>query len=359
MKARYLVLIAILCAMSINSLAQGLPTFWFGGGTIVGTVPTDPNITVIPVAVIPVALTITQGGESYTFDPTQSDSGCLPASSTALSLFNSSPFFNAQNISFNGVSEGVVQYLDAFQRAELAYVVPNHHLYLSGQTYPTLPISVSVPAGGDPFVALVQDVLPQCGNSGSVNPQRKHATVAKTIINNNISNYMSAHGIQPSQLAFFLFYNTRFRTDDGNCCDAGYHGMLDGTLSLPGHTYVVADFQGGNAFVNSGILDVSLISHELAEWANDPSGKNPVPAWGYIGQVTGGCQNNLEVGDPLTGTYAPSITLNGFTYHFQELAFLSWFVGDHPSQGAGGKYSSNGTFTGYAQPCPPGGTFTF
>jgi hypothetical protein len=90
--------------------------------------------------------------------------------------------------------------------------------------------------------------------------------------------------------------------------------------------------------------------------ANDPSGVNSVnPAWGNIGQV-GGCQGNFEVGDPLSGTLAPAVSLNGFTYDFQELAFFSWFYRDSPSQGAGGKFSSNGTFSGSAQPCPPGGT---
>src|SRR3954470_7545471 len=112
MKARCLILFTIFCTISINALAQGLPTFWFGGGTIVGTLPTDPNITVVPVAVIPVVLNITQGGVLSSFDPTQGDTGCLPASSTALSLFNNSPFFSALNISINGVSEGVTQYLD-------------------------------------------------------------------------------------------------------------------------------------------------------------------------------------------------------------------------------------------------------
>jgi hypothetical protein len=33
-------------------------------------------------------------------------------------------------------------------------------------------------------------------------------------------------------------------------------------------------------------------------------------AWGKVGQVTG-CQNNLEVGDPLTGYNYPDVTLNG------------------------------------------------
>lgn len=271
-----------------------------------------------------------------------------------MSLFNNSPFFSALNISINGVSEGVTQYLDAFQRAELAYVVPNHHTYLSAQAYPTLTVSVSAPGGGN-NTATVQDVSGQCGSNGSVNPKDKLAIIDSQTIDDMLRNYISAHGIQPSQLAFFLLYNSQIRSTTSGDLWVGYHSMMDGTLSLPGHTYAIAEFEGR---ASANRADVSVISHEIAEWANDPSGVNPMPAWGNIGQVSG-CQSNLEVGDPLNGILAPSITLNGFTYHFQELAFLSWFVGDHPSQGAGGKYSSNGTFTGYAQPCPPGGTFTF
>jgi hypothetical protein len=48
--------------------------------------------------------------------------------------------------------------------------------------------------------------------------------------------------------------------------------------------------------------DTVILSHELAEWVNDPFVNNPTPAWGNTGQVVGACQNNLEVGDPLTGT---------------------------------------------------------
>jgi hypothetical protein len=37
------------------------------------------------------------------------------------------------------------------------------------------------------------------------------------------------------------------------------------------------------------------------------------------------CQNNLEVGDPLSGTnFSPIGGRNGFTYHLQELWFFSW-----------------------------------
>ena len=64
----------------------------------------------------------------------------------------------------------------------------------------------------------------------------------------------------------------------------------------------------------------------------------------------GGCQNNLEVGDPLTGTAPISIAAsNGFTYRLQELAFFSWFYGA-PSIGVNGWFSNNGTFLNDAGP---------
>jgi hypothetical protein len=58
----------------------------------------------------------------------------------------------------------------------------------------------------------------------------------------------------------------------------------------------------------------------------------------------GGCQNNVEVGDPLFGTDIPTVTMpNGFTYYLQELAFFYWFCGA-PSIDSGCLFSDNGTF---------------
>ena len=93
------------------------------------------------------------------------------------------------------------------------------------------------------------------------------------------------------------------------------------------------------------------MSHEVAEWMNDPLGNNPTPSWGNIGQVSG-CQANLEVGDPLSGSnltaYMPATK---FTYHVQELAFFSWFYHQKPSLGINGWYSDNDTLETSAAPC--------
>jgi hypothetical protein len=127
-----------------------------------------------------------------------------------------------------------------------------------------------------------------------------------------------------------------------------------GPLSKYLTAYGIAEYDRGAVF-GAGTKDVSVLAHEVLEWVNDPSTNNAVPLWGNIGQVSG-CQNNLEVGDPLSGTLMPGVLMpNGVTYHAQELAFFSWFLGT-PFAGAGGKYSSNGTFGGDAKNCPPGGT---
>jgi hypothetical protein len=139
-----------------------------------------------------------------------------------------------------------------------------------------------------------------------------------------------------------------------NCCILGYHGALGN-----GQTYSPMEFDQTGIF-GPPINDTSISAHEIGEWLDDPFGNNPTPAWGGIGQV-GGCQGNLENGDPLTGTNFPPVTMPGnhYTYHLQELAFRSWYCNSQfdPSIGAGGKFSNHGTFGGPSKVCPPGGTF--
>jgi hypothetical protein len=73
------------------------------------------------------------------------------------------------------------------------------------------------------------------------------------------------------------------------------------TSTVPFQTYSPLEFDTTGLF-GAGANDTTVMSHEVAEWANDPFGDNPTPAWGGTGQVpVGFCQNNLEVGDPLTG----------------------------------------------------------
>jgi hypothetical protein len=332
-----------------------LPLFGYsvadGSGTIVGTVPTDSNTTTVPTIIVPVAINITQGGRTFSFNPNTADSACTGSGNSATTLVNDSPFFNAVPVSFNGVSEGTVQYIDAFQRAEFQTTVnAGHHTDLSPTIGATLTVSINARKSGTTTAAVFS--VGGCGNGviGVVNINT---------LNAQFTNYITVHGINASQFPLFVLYNAVMSSGAANnlnnCCILGFHNALGNSPTAPGQTYGVADFQGNGA-VFTGVSDTAVLAHEIGEWANDPSGFNSVnPAWGGIGQV-GSCQNNFEIGDPLSGNEAPAISFNGFTYHFQELAFFSWFYRDSPSQGAGGVYSSNGTFKGFAKACPPGGT---
>ena len=132
------------------------------------------------------------------------------------------------------------------------------------------------------------------------------------------------------------------------CCISGYHVAY----GSPVQTYVMAEFDTSNRLKGKNL---TTLSHEVAEWADNPLLTNNAPAWGGIGQIPRDCQLDNEVGDPFTTSLLSISMPNGVTYNVTELAFFSWFFGG-PSYGAGGLYSSNGAFTGSSKACPPGGT---
>src|SRR5690348_1655945 len=105
---------------------------------------------------------------------------------------------------------------------------------------------------------------------------------------------LAKQGIGPTNFPLFLLYNVVMFDSEG-CCILGYHGATGSPLQ----TYSPTDFDSTGFF--NGVADTSVFAHEISEWINDPTGDNPTPAWGHTGQVSG-CQDNLEVGDPLSGT---------------------------------------------------------
>jgi hypothetical protein len=186
-------------------------------------------------------------------------------------------------------------------------------------------------------LALSGKIFKACSALGIVDINLIDAAVVKATL--------TTRGINPKTFPMFMLYNSgmSFGNPDNinNCCAGGYHG-INPTGPLTFQTYSPFDFQTNGIFLAAN--DTVILSHEAAEWMNDPYGVNATPAWGHTGQVTG-CQNNLEVGDPLTGTnVSPLVGKNGYTYHLQELAFFSWFYAT-PSVGIHGWFSDNATFT--------------
>ncbi len=316
-------------------------------GQLVGASPfTSPNTaTTVTTYLIPLKITI----GSTTYDPTANDPcAAAPLTNTPdLTLLQNSPIFTDHQFTMNGVNVGTTQYLDAFRRASFSTLVgPSYNVRLSPTTLSA--IAITVPAEDSTTYSTSH-----CGGKmGEIEIIWLDKYLQTTVIPS-----LASQGVGPTTFPVFLISNvTMYQTSPSSTSFIlGYH------TAMGSQTYSVADFDTTGVF-GTGAEDTYAISHEIGEWMDDPNTSNPVPAWGNIGQVSD-CPappstGLLEVGDPLSGTNFPNVLMpNGYTYHLQELAFYSWFLG-HPSVGAGGKYSNNGTFVGDAKLCPTGGTNT-
>jgi len=310
--------------------------------TMVGKDPTvflgTAQASTIKSPVLPIVFTFSATGDVY--DPTATDP-CSPAG-TPYNLTLGSPIFKAHKYVVGGTLVGSTQYTDFFQRANFFAFTkptglnPKYHVKVTSVTK----AGIAVTASGFP------EISGGCGNLGLIEINAWDGFVQSALFP-----ALAAAGVTPKTLPIFLFHNVvLYIGTPSQCCVLGYHSAFNNPSfsGSPFQTYAVADYDTTGDF-GTGLQDVSALSHEVGEWMDDPDGGNPTPPWGHIGQV-GGCQNNLEVGDPLSGTLV-NVAINGFTYHPQEMAFLSWFY-DEPSIGVNGWFSSNGTFRTFAvEPC--------
>ncbi len=283
-----------------GSFKSGTKTYKF---KMVGTNPANSNVsTTVTAYIIPIKLVC----DGNTYDPQTIQTN----GQTAVEVTTSSPIFNS-GITFTqgGTNVGDTQYIDAFQRGNFWKDVTTHtsyHVLLSSAvvlTEQTLNVPSSDCSIGNPF---------GFGNVGIVNINYFDAQLQ------GIISGMSE--ITPNSFPIAMTYNAYLSDNSGlsGCCIGGYHSDF-GSLSAP-QTYAHFTY-----IPNSGQFsqDISALSHETGEWVDDPFVNN-------LTEVQGGCSGYLEVGDPLEGlaNYGDyAYTLNGFTYHMQDLVFLSYFSG--------------------------------
>ncbi len=346
-------------------------------GELVGRSPWTRGLrtTTVQAVLIPLVVKVKLGSNTYTFDPTAPDP-CLGTGNTAFGLTLGSAIFNTPPtpFSFNGVTVGGLTFNDAHLRGEFwSLVGPGGNAY-----HLALPFIQAAPivldATAQPLTnANAVGYGASCGQNASfTNLKGALGYLNINYLDALLQQYISNLGLQPNQFPFFVSYRLVMAVDDASttndCCILGYHNNENTATSIqdPGQTYGIAMFGTGDVF--GGVADTSVMAHEVGEWINDPGGVNPTPVYssGQTASCGNGGQNNLEVGDPLSGiSNNHAITMqNGFTYHMQELAYFSWFFSpDHAgSLGAGvcaglgsGCHSTNGTFQGPARPCNLGG----
>lgn len=311
-------------------------------GTLVGTSPFASSLSgsTINAVVVPVIFNI--GGT--VFDPTAPNS--CDSGYSAVNRFNASPLVTpVPNLTFNGIDVGNVQYTDGFMRAQFWNAIGGSPAYTNPISFSTA-AAITITAGADGITSgsacTLMGVVSQAFLNSQIAAQLQALTQSGVISTTKIALFLTSNVV--GSLA-----NPPTPPGTVTCCDWGYHSAVGN----PPQFYAFFDYKT----LSAPDVNITIASHEMAELMMDPLGTNPTPSWGGIRFVSG-CQANLEVGDPFTAVPAP-ITVNGYTYNPQELAFFSWYFNSPTtaSLGAGGKFSSNGTFTGPSKPCPPGGTY--
>jgi hypothetical protein len=177
----------------------------------------------------------------------------------------------------------------------------------------------------------------------------------------------NAGDITTKDISSFLFPNTYlyFNGDPHQCCVLGFHTYDfepgDASNGNKEKRYVVnySSWISPGLF-GSSFVDVTALSHEVAETFNDPfvvsDGKHNLTPWWL--SPNGNCQDDLEVGDVIEGLPHASypIKMNGLTYHPQNEALLQWFEFQSPSTAIDGAYSypNETTLTGLSPIQLPG-----
>jgi len=105
-----------------------------------------------------------------------------------------------------------------------------------------------------------------------------------------------------------------------------------------------------NGGTDWALQDIHALSHEIAEWADDPFVNNTVQPWLTPTAPQYGCTGVLETGDPVVGigfaigtnTFQqganpfpdaqgnPTFSADGF-YHPEDEAYVQWFMRTSPN----------------------------
>ena len=274
---------------------------------MVGVPPFPSSSATIPAVIIPVKVVLSNGA---TYDPSTK----LSNGNTVITNTVQSPIFSTSvDFTSDGVDMGSTQYIDAFRRANFWDTSGNpSHLLLGGPT--VLPEqTLKVPK--------------RSGSQGTVFGFRA-GLVDINYFDSQLQTLLTNLGITPNVFPIFLTYDV-YLTQNRRCCIGGYHSST-GLASAP-QSYAHATYVD---HVGSFAQDVSALSHEVGEWADDPlvvnTNGNNTPC------------GTLENGDPLEnnpnfGAFS-YVGSNGFTYNLQDLVTLEYF-GAPTTTSVGGEFT--------------------
>jgi hypothetical protein len=295
--------------------------------TMIGTNPAKGSATTtVNMVIIPLIVKV----PGQTFDPTKPiQKGC--GTGTALKLTEASPIF-ADTVKYTqgGTNVGTTQYEDAFQRAEFWNTVkskaPDYHVLLKYKVAATQTFNYTAGSRG----------TASCGSDTT-----HYAEVDINAFDSEVQSIITKLKLTANEFPYIMTYDV-FETENGGCCVLGYHSVTPKGIVYGTGSYGDVQFEFAHGFT-----DVITISHEIGETINDPYTNNATPIWYSSFAPQYGCNNSLEIGDPLAGLPEPvKVPGDSHQYYVQDLAFEPWFalVANGKSTSVNKWYSMYGTF---------------
>ncbi len=316
------------------------------GFNMVGQDPALQRSTTITVDVTP--LNVTVGGR--TFNGTDILQPTLNSP-----VFTNNDYTSTQFVSDPTVAKGFTtvgslspgntsnQLEDATMRSQFNEQGTGYHLLLNPVLHPA--ISIDVPSSQGTLIQTARGVV-----AGDV------ASMWWATQIQNLNNSLSY--ADPTHLQLYLTDNMMLFVGRNPlaCCIIGFHGASE----VPGHGLGSTHGNGSQAiqtfawasYTTPGFFnpmrawtlqDIDPLSHEIAEWADDPFINNFVQPW-TSPAIAPTCSNVLETGDPVVGvgftkeanTFRQGPTPNGTQvadgfYHPEDEALLPWFMRLNPS----------------------------
>jgi uncharacterized membrane protein len=290
-------------------------------------VGTDPEkgskTTVIPTVIIPLRFVFPDG---QVFD---AGTDIVDGQTPVHGILNS-PIFRNYNFELGGTNVGNTQYGDAFQRANFWNSVStrarNYHVLL-GQpaVLPTQTIVVPDGLGWIDTDNFTGGPLPVV-NYNFLATQEKSLRTALQISPRSLP--ITVRGLVAIESSH----------EPGQPGAVAWHGAETANGGV--QTFIATSY-------GYGFSDVYPLSHEIAEWMDDPFADNFSPGWNYpfldpISRCDSGfVRDLLEVGDPVEIFQEAEVPLPGgsYTYHVTEAMFIDFFTRRAHSRSVNGQYS--------------------
>ena len=309
--------------------------------TMVGTNPfTGSSSSTVPTDIIPLRL-VFDANNGYVLDATSKVDAVLHSP-----LFQSNDYTSVKDSSGGRgkLSPGNVGQLeDITMRSQFNKVGTDYHLLLGAPTVHNT-VTLTVPA-----------------TKGSAYLSRRnivYALIDSYWFSTQLQSILGAEAADPTHLPIALTDNAMLfdAKTGGNCCTIGYHGAAmpigqgagttNGNGSQAVQTFIFSAYSTPGLFSTPYIADIHALSHEVAEWGDDPFVNNWVNPWVTPTAPQYGCTPILETGDPVVGIgfnigtnpYPANALYTGAanpyddgTWHPEDEVFLPWFARQSPN----------------------------